>query len=551
MVVKLNKGIIFIVLILILIIAIVLDSNVFASNKTNNNIVSYWSTTNKPVFYGTTKITIRKGSINKLDLNDTRFRVFARDFEDGDLTNNIKMSNNINVNEIGTYTINYSVIDSHNNESNINVPVIVTDDLEKDIDIERTIYTIPSVWNMDLVGLNRSNYGDKQILGMYLNYKDLIEAKLIDEEESEIIYLNNDSSKEKIQTIDNKKWYTLYNTSDSVPFIKSKVLPLEDNSVDKTYKLELRFNNNVSELNYYHEGDSEKNFFDKWSNNKYAVIENEVIDLLVPLEDKELINNDEFNNIDDLLNYYKRVINKMDEMVGLEYNPVNITDQNVRTKYLIKPDISGDGSAYYTNEYIAITGTSISKVFKYHWCAIHEIAHGYQGSLGKGSMELGEVSNNILAHYIQTSDIYKKDEKWLNISEEKSHYNRIYTNEFIELDNETKLYMIINLFNYIESENTYKELYKWYRNKVFEGFDYNNEQAYIYGLSEIYDIDVTNYFKSWKIANTIKLNNNDSIYILDEVVNNTNKELIMENESISKYSIISSNKLKEYNLYII
>lgn len=102
MVVKLNKGIIFIVLILILIIAIVLDSNVFASNKTNNNIVSYWSTTNKPVFYGTTKITIRKGSINKLDLNDTRFRVFARDFEDGDLTNNIKMSNNINVNEIGT-----------------------------------------------------------------------------------------------------------------------------------------------------------------------------------------------------------------------------------------------------------------------------------------------------------------------------------------------------------------------------------------------------------------------------------------------------------------
>ena len=48
--------------------------------------------------------------------------------EDGDITKNIKTSDDINVNETGTYHINYSVTDSHGNTSTLEVPVTVEKD---------------------------------------------------------------------------------------------------------------------------------------------------------------------------------------------------------------------------------------------------------------------------------------------------------------------------------------------------------------------------------------------------------------------------------------
>ena len=41
---------------------------------------SYWSESSAPVIYGTTEISIPQGT--SFELDDTRFRVFARDFED-------------------------------------------------------------------------------------------------------------------------------------------------------------------------------------------------------------------------------------------------------------------------------------------------------------------------------------------------------------------------------------------------------------------------------------------------------------------------------------
>ena len=42
--------------------------------------------------------------------------------------------------------------------------LIVTDDENVKINVERTLYTTPSVWNMELAGFSRCNYGDRQIL---------------------------------------------------------------------------------------------------------------------------------------------------------------------------------------------------------------------------------------------------------------------------------------------------------------------------------------------------------------------------------------------------
>ena len=124
---------------------------VFASEQEKNNENSYWSTKNAPIIYGATKITIKKGILDSFDVKDARFRVFAKDFEDGDLTDKIKYSGTVDTNTVGEYKITYTVQDSHNNITNLDVKVYVTDEEDAKINVERTLYTIPSMWNLDMI----------------------------------------------------------------------------------------------------------------------------------------------------------------------------------------------------------------------------------------------------------------------------------------------------------------------------------------------------------------------------------------------------------------
>ena len=50
---------------------------------------------------------------------------------------------------------------------------------------------------------------------------------------------------------------------------------------------------------------------------------------------------------------------------------------------------------------MAINSASVASFFQRNWGGLHEIAHGYQGSLGSNGMALGEVSNNILGWFFQ------------------------------------------------------------------------------------------------------------------------------------------------------
>ena len=69
--------------------------------------------------------------------------------------------------------------------------------------------------------------------------------------------------------------------------------------------------------------------------------------------------------------------------------------------------------AYYNGNFIAVCSSTISAIFQYGWGTLHEIAHGYQGTLGKG-MFLNETGNNILAHYIQIDrTLYKKNDSYI------------------------------------------------------------------------------------------------------------------------------------------
>ena len=575
-----NKKIsIFIVLIMLLNIIISSFINislaVTISTKENTENIkknpdSYWSTKNAPLFYGTTKITLKKGIIDEFNILDTRFRIFARDFEDGDLSQKIKHSGEIKIDEVGEYEIIYTVTDSHNNTTTLTVPVIVTDDENEKITVERTIYTIPSVWNMDLAEFSRCNYGDRQILGIYLSANQSVQARIISAENNiNVNFINNDSHKETAVTIPTTgEWITLKNNKDnvgydSVPLLKTTVLSKANTQLDKTYKIELKYDETIKPLNYYHYQDNEEKFKSEWiqSGDSYGVIESETLILVVPYTDIKYMTNyyrNGFTTLDKFLEYYQKVVEKMDEYVGLEFNPEKITDQNVRTKYLVRANVNGVGAAYYAGDHVGVNNASMGSFFEMNWGGLHELGHGYQGSLGKGEMLLGEVSNNILGHYIQVDkSIYTATGNWLgelSAIEESRNAERLKGKTFTQVDEPTRLYVIVNLLNTFEKGTTYAKMYSWYREQLHLGRTMTNQDAYTEAIADIYDINIIPYMEAWglNLSNKVKEKIYEAKYpsmnILKDIVSEEDLEKIMIGEKTDlKYSLISDIALQKYN----
>ena len=157
-----------------------------------------YSEKNAPIFYGATKITIDKNVTENFSIKDSRFRIYARDFEDGDLSSKIEcVSNNVNATVVGNYEIKYRVVDSHKNETNITVPVVVLDKQEGECTIERTLYTLASDWNITLIGVGRNRNGDRQNLGIYLPADTTAKIRVIDADSDFVIWnLGNYETKE-------------------------------------------------------------------------------------------------------------------------------------------------------------------------------------------------------------------------------------------------------------------------------------------------------------------------------------------------------------------
>ncbi len=566
---------ILIIITLILNIVINVFSNIsFAvtNNQTKEekkNSESYWSTKNAPMFYGTTKITLQKGIIDEFNVLDSRFRIFAKDFEDGDLTPNITYTEEVKTNEVGNYEITYTVTDSHKNTTTLVVPVIVTEDVDKKITVERTLYTTPSVWNMDLAEFSRCNYGDRQILGVYLSNNQSIKARIISAETAlDINFFNNDQYTESSTTIPiTGEWVTLENKVgnvgyESVPLLRTKVLSKENTAINKSYVIELQYDETIEPLNYYHYLDDEQAFRKDWINsgNRYGVIESETMLLVVPFLDMSYMTNyyrNGFTSLDKFLEYYQKVVEKMDEYVGLDFNPEKITDQNVRTKYVVKANAHGVGAAYYAGDHVGVNNSSMASFFEMNWGGLHELAHGYQGSLGKGEMLLGEVSNNIIGHYIQIDkSIYFHSGNWLgelSTIEESRNAQRLEGKTFLEVDEPTRLYVIINLLNSFEKGTTYGKLFSWYREQLYLGRRMTNQDAYVEGIAEIYQVNILPYMEAWglRLSDQVKAkvyeNNYPLMNILKDMVNDDTLQAIIDGERIDrKYAVVSNEILQKY-----
>ena len=531
---------------------------------------SYWSTQNAPMFYGATKITLQKGIIDEFDVLDARFRIFAKDFEDGDLTPYITHSGEVKVNEVGEHEITYTVTDSHKNTTTLVVPVIVTEEEDTNIIVERTIYTTPSVWNMDLAEFSRCNYGDRQILGVYLSNNQSIKARIVSSESALAVnFFNNDQYTESSMTISvTGEWVTLENRKDgigyeSVPLLRTTVLSKENTVINKSYVIELQYDETIEPLNYYHYLDNEQAFRSDWlkSGNRYGVIESETMLLVVPFLDMNYMTNyyrNGFTSLDKFLEYYQKVVEKMDEYVGLEFNPEKITNQNVRTKYVVKANRHGVGAAYYAGDHVGVNNASMASFFEMNWGGLHELAHGYQGSLGKGEMLLGEVSNNIIGHYIQIDkSIYFHSGNWLgelSTIEENRNAQRLSGKTFLEVDEPSRLYVIINLLNTFEKGTTYGKLYSWYREQLYQGRRMTNQDAYVEGIAELYKVNIIPYMEAWglKISDEAKANVYENNYplmnILKDMVNDNTLQTVMSGEGIDrKYGLVSNQVLQKYS----
>lgn len=445
------------VICLLFIFAFLLPKKTFGNSQTNY----------VPQFYGTTNITIKVG--DNLDLNHSFYRIFAKDFEDGSLTKDIKVTKNtVNTAQEGNYEIAYEVTDSDKNTVNITVPVNVISKGERKI--QRTFYTLPDVSHMNQAGFFRGNNHDKQDLGIYLPADTSVTVKQINDsgQDLQVQFLNDDSLKESMgvyaykgaskdseevnfmnentvivndtnQIISrdaNTKLENvvsvIYRNSDgeeyfwdkyngksfaSVPFVKT----LYNTSVAPI--VEITLNDDIKPLDYYTYGDDMEKFKNQWRNsgNEFAVLEGSRVTFLVPsidlddlgiskkTDDSTYYINDTFESIDDLLIYYDELIEEYDEWIGLSYNPSKESDQNIKTKFFIKSNIHGiGGAAYNYASYIYQTSNSLDGFLhniQDGWGPLHEIGHGYQGNFKWLTLDIREVSNNFLAYYYQKENL--------------------------------------------------------------------------------------------------------------------------------------------------
>ncbi len=546
----------------------------------------YYSTQNKPVIYGTSKITMSQNAVSTFSIQDARFRTFARDFEDGDLFVQCT-SQDVNPTVAGNYNIHYTVTDSHGNTSSLDVPVIVTNDNNATVTVERIVYTLPNDWNFQLMGVNRCNTGDRQNFGIYLpagqffKYRVLdgnsIKSKLKDQnEKSKIELTNNDQRTESKHRIDYTQtgFTTIQNTftelngqtqKDSVPLLTSPLLA-RGVDVNTTFKVEIQYNTTqVRPLQYYYYRDNEEKFTNDWAatNDEYAMIENEVATILLTRADIYTTKNEPraFRSYDSVFEYYVKVVQRMDEILGVSLNPDKAVHQNFRAKYLMRANNKGAGEAYYGGDHIGVSAANAGYFLIMGWGTLHEIAHGYQGYLGKGTMDLLEVSNNILCHYIQMDkDIYTKNEDWLRKHEEDlRNQDRLNGKIFTQTSLQTRLYALINLLDYFEGPDTYAKMFRWYRERMLSGeFKTNtpNQDMYALFFAEVYNTNILPYWNQWGLqVNETTIDTvakaSKSISILKDSAGDKYTDIINGehlNFSTDKYKPIADSILKEYGV---
>jgi len=408
-----------------------------------------------PSLSGPTETWVYQGE----DFENSRNRVFADDQEDGDLTSKIQKSGNVDTSKPGNYTVDYQVTDSDGKTAQLQTKVkVLAKNTTENRNIKRVLHTLPDASHLTNIGFNRGYYHDRQSLGVWVPAGKTLTVRLVNGEEFqknlELKFMNNDSATEKMSTVyekegkgtqisdpastiaipSNGEWITVKNryvnedgtegSADSVPFI---ITP-KDTTVRPV--IEIQWSNDLKEIPYYRYGDNEKAFFSVWGTSKapYAIIEGDAATFLIPIVDKDNIIRHldtkaayQFNTLDEMLEWYTAFVKQYDAYSGLDFDASEPYNQNVRAKFFIKVNYHGAGEAYYSSDHSAMNAVkggynsegSLGGYLTRDWLSLHEFGHGYEGNIAAQEHPFVETTNNIMAHYFESTYRPEEDFGWL------------------------------------------------------------------------------------------------------------------------------------------
>lgn len=363
---------------------------------------------NIPEFYGTTNITLKVG--DTLDLKNSYFRIYAKDYEDGNITGNINIvSNNVNTSKAGNYQVGYEIIDSDGNKIYTYVPVQIIEAGERKV--QRTLYTLSDTTYLNDSGFAGGNSQDFQSLGIFLPANTTVNVKSIEEgndKNLKVFFYNDDRLTESgnLSVINNisteikndlgEGEYYVYSDTNYAEIISGESIDLKNNVKIKYKKngenqanlwekysgksfdsvpvvktpvdieinpvLEIILNDNIKALDYYTFGDDMNKFKYDWkqSQNSFAIIDGSRCMFLVPFKDCDELGiskksdtntqyrHDSFNNINDILTYHDNMVETYESWIGFS-NDENAEkyNKNIKSKFFIKADKHGPGGASY------------------------------------------------------------------------------------------------------------------------------------------------------------------------------------------------------------
>ena len=426
------------------------------------------------------------------------------------------------------------------------------------------LYTLPSVDNMSLVGTNRGNWHDRQELGMYMPQGSSFEARIKNytefKNEIAIDVLNDDSQTEKEYKLKaDGNWVKIEATADSVPFAKTTF------GTDIEPIIEIKNSTNTKNLIKYTQGGEESKFFADWqsSGDKFAVIEGKSLTMLVPIKNiNDIVHENasayQFKTIDEMLKYYDDFTAQYDNFLGLEYNAKDHLNNNVKTKYFVKANKHGAGSAYYTGNHTAQNGDNISAYLSRGWLSLHEFGHGYQGTIANQELALGEVTNNVLGYYFQQTFLTKGDNGWMGDKQEiekdmKSARDK--ATKFNDMNERQKLYVLVNVLDKLGPEKTWAAMNTDYRKLRSEGKSITTSDLFATEFSK-QGYNVIPYLKENKIfpsdnaTSEVYEQNLPMIFYLRDLVatDDQSSKIKKELNLKSDYDLVSTSDLKKYNL---
>lgn len=501
----------------------------------------YWSNTQAPFMYGTDEVTIHAGE--KFDIKDSRYRVQARDFEDGDVTCDIKMvSNNVQSDAPGDYKVSYSVTDSDGNTATMDtdVHVIATDSSDNDWYVKR-VYQNPNTWNTrELLRINRGDYMDRQMLGVHLPASKSVDVSFLDSSSNLTVTITaptNDTATDGTRTSissGNSATISASDSIDTIPLIKTPMLPrgAGTQQQDIRFKVSYSMDDGVGPAHFWTDGDDENVFIDSWSADEthpFAYIETKAFEGLPTWNDLSTIKilstkRGWVPSLTAWSEYWVGVMDKYDSMLGLSIRTNNPLDQRVRTKYFCRANVHGAGGAYYNGgDHVGIHSANMVSIFEYNWGGLHEVGHGYQGFMNSGPMYLAEVSNNIYGYQVQhDKSIYKGNGEWMNFDSQETKQNakRLAGDfkKFDDVDSAGKLYVIMNVFKSITPDNletAHAEFFTWARKKSQVSGTTQNVDMLCRWLAEEHGIDASPFFQAWGVtlpdATISYLDSNDAL----------------------------------------